>query len=95
MSANTKSPSFKLAPGTGSILAEATTEFFNPASVGKNLHITWPIGRDTADIDASTRYVLTNARHVLKREAAPHPAANVEYLSVQSVELVQLPIDEV
>ncbi|HBK81319.1 MAG TPA: hypothetical protein DDZ83_16920 [Nitrospinae bacterium] len=42
-SANTKSPSFRLAPGTGSILAEATTEFFNPAHVNKKLHISWKI----------------------------------------------------
>lgn len=43
MSANTKSPSFKLAPNTGSILAEASTEFLNPALIGKNLRITWQV----------------------------------------------------
>ena len=43
ISANTKSPSFRLAPGSGSILAEETIEFFRPAYVNKTLRITWRI----------------------------------------------------
>ena len=41
MAANTKSPSFELAPGTGSILSEASTEFLNPAMVGATLRVRW------------------------------------------------------
>ncbi len=44
-SANTKSPSFRLAPGTGSILAEMSGEFYNPAHVNKKLHFSWRVLR--------------------------------------------------
>ena len=43
MSANTKSPSFQLAPGTGSILAEQRCRFHNPAYVGKRLRVDWRV----------------------------------------------------
>ena len=43
MSANTKSPSFRLSPGTGSILATASVDFLNPAHVDKRLRVTWEI----------------------------------------------------
>ena len=43
MSANTKSPGFRLAPGTGSILGEQTCEFLNPAYTGKRLRVTWRV----------------------------------------------------
>lgn len=43
MSANTKSPSFRLAPGTGSILAEATVRFHNPAPIGATLRVDWTV----------------------------------------------------
>ena len=43
MSANTRSPSFRLAPGTGSILAEATVRFHNPAPVGTPLRVDWTV----------------------------------------------------
>jgi acyl dehydratase len=41
--ANTKSPSFKLAPGTGSILAEASTRFHGAAYVGRRLRVSWRV----------------------------------------------------
>ena len=43
LAANTKSPSFKLAEGTGSVLAEASTEFLHPAYVGERLRISWRV----------------------------------------------------
>lgn len=43
LAANTKSPSFKLAEGTGSVLAEASTEFLNPAYVGERLRVSWRV----------------------------------------------------
>ena len=43
MAANTKSPSFKLAPGSGSILSEAQTEFLNPVPVGTKLVVRWRV----------------------------------------------------
>lgn len=43
MAANTKSPSFKLAPGTGSILSEAETEFLAPVRIGTKLRVTWRV----------------------------------------------------
>ena len=43
MSANTKSPSFRLASGTGSILGEEIVEFVNPARVNKKLRVTWEV----------------------------------------------------
>ena len=43
MSANTKSPSFRLASGTGSILGEEIVEFLNPAWVNKKLRVTWEV----------------------------------------------------
>lgn len=43
LSANTKSPSFRLAKGTGSVLAEAAVEFLNPAYVGRRLRVDWRV----------------------------------------------------
>lgn len=43
MSANTKSPSFRLAPGMGSILAESATEFRHPVAVGTRVRIEWKV----------------------------------------------------
>ena len=43
MAANTKSPSFRLAPGTGSILAEADTQFLSEVRVGTKLIVRWRV----------------------------------------------------
>jgi len=43
MAANTKSPSFKLAPGTGSILSEASTAFVRDVAVGERIVVTWNV----------------------------------------------------
>ncbi len=43
MAANTRSPSFRLAPGTGSIISEAAAQFFKPAYVGEKLRVTWRV----------------------------------------------------
>ena len=43
MAANTRSPSFRLAPGTGSILAEADTQFLSEVHVGTNLVVRWRV----------------------------------------------------
>jgi acyl dehydratase len=43
IAANTKSPSFRLAPGTGSILSEAQTEFFGPVAIGTKLRVNWRV----------------------------------------------------
>jgi acyl dehydratase len=43
MAANTKSPSFKLAPGAGSILSEAATEFLRPVAIGTRLTVQWRV----------------------------------------------------
>jgi len=43
MAANTRSPSFRLAPGTGSILSEASTEFLRDAAVGAKLTSRWKV----------------------------------------------------
>ena len=43
LAANTKSPSFRLAEGTGSVLAEASTEFLHPAYVGERLRVSWRV----------------------------------------------------
>lgn len=46
MAANTKSPSFRLAPGTGSILSEAQTQFIDSARVGTKLRVDWRVTKD-------------------------------------------------
>ena len=43
MSARTRSPSFRLAPDSGSIFAREHVEFLNPAKVGQKLRVTWRI----------------------------------------------------
>jgi acyl dehydratase len=43
MSARTRSPSFRLAPDSGSIFAREHVEFLNPARVGQKLRTTWRI----------------------------------------------------
>ena len=46
MAANTKSRSFRLGPGTGSILSEAQTEFLRPVRVGTKLRVTWRVTKE-------------------------------------------------
>lgn len=46
MAANTKSPGFRLAPGTGSILSEARTEFLGQVTVGTKLRVTWRVTQE-------------------------------------------------
>ncbi len=74
LSANTKSPSFRLAQGTGSILSEANTIFLNPAYVGRRLRVSW---RVTSEYEKRGRnyYVMEAAMHddedgrpILRRE---------------------------
>ncbi len=43
LAANTRSPSFKLADGTGSVLAETHTRFLRPAYVGERLRVSWRV----------------------------------------------------
>lgn len=45
MSANTKSPGFRLAPNTGSILSEQSCRFFHPAHVGKRIDVAFRVTR--------------------------------------------------
>ena len=73
MSANTRSPSFKLAPGTGSLLAEATVHFHTPATVGTALRVDWMVtgeyekrGRRYCIMEA--RMTTGDGRPVLTRE---------------------------
>lgn len=60
MSANTKSPSFKLAPGTGSILSDATVRFHNPAIVGTPLRVEWTVTQEYEK--RGRRYYVMEAR---------------------------------
>jgi len=39
----TRSPSYRLAPGMGSVFARDRTHFLSPARVGERLHISWRI----------------------------------------------------
>jgi hypothetical protein len=64
--ANTRSPSFRLAPGTGSVLAEATTRFLGRAFVGDALRIDWRVL--SAYEKRSRRYYVMEA--VLSNEAS-------------------------
>lgn len=68
MAANTKSPSFRLAPGTGSILSEAETEFVRPVTVGARLRVTWRVTRQYEK--RSRRYYVMLAE-VLDAQGAP------------------------
>jgi hypothetical protein len=43
MTPRTRSPSFRLAPGMGSIYAHARTEYLAPARVGHPYRVTWQI----------------------------------------------------
>lgn len=43
MSARTRSPSFRLAPDSGSIFAREHVEFLNPARVGQRLRAGWRV----------------------------------------------------
>ena len=43
MSARTRSPSFRLAPDSGSIFAREHVEFLNPARVGQRLRVSWRV----------------------------------------------------
>lgn len=42
-SPRTRSPSFRLAPGMGSVFARDRSEFLNPGRVGKRFHVTWTV----------------------------------------------------
>jgi acyl dehydratase len=64
LSANTKSPSFQLAPGTGSILAEATTRFHAPARVGRRLRVSW---RATSVREAQAELLCHGRRNARRR----------------------------
>lgn len=83
MAANTKSPSFKLAPGTGSILSEAETTFIAPVAVGERLTVNWRVTR-AYEKRGRRYYVMAatitdgNAAPVLERTlhlTIPHGAA--------------------
>lgn len=43
ISANTRSPTYRPAPGTGSVLAEDRAEFLAPAYVGSTFAISWRV----------------------------------------------------
>lgn len=43
MAADTRSPSYRLAPGTGSILAKAEEEFLRPVRLGDTLTVRWRV----------------------------------------------------
>ena len=43
MAADTRSPSYRLAPGTGSILGKAEEEFLHPVVIGTRLTVTWRV----------------------------------------------------
>ncbi len=43
MSARTRSPSFRLAPNSGSIFAREHVEFLSPAKVGQKLKVSWRV----------------------------------------------------
>lgn len=43
MAADTRSPSYRLAPGTGSILGKAEEEFFRRVTVGTPLTVNWRV----------------------------------------------------
>ena len=68
MAANTKSPSFRLAPGTGSILSEAQTEFVKPVAVGAKLRVTW---RLTRRYEKRGRRYYVMLAEVLDEQGAP------------------------
>lgn len=86
MSARTRSPSFRLAPDSGSIFAREHVEFLNPARVGQKLRVTWRIAETyekrerryhrikiTIDADDGTP-ILRREMHdtVLFRNDSPH-----------------------
>jgi hypothetical protein len=75
--ANTKSPSFKLKRGTGSILAEAASRFLGPAYVGRRLRVSWRVDSEyekrgrhyyvmeaAMDDDEDGRPILRRALHL-------------------------------
>jgi acyl dehydratase len=89
MSARTRSPSFRLAPGTGSVFAKDIARFSRPASVDETLTVHWAIrevyekrGRiyqalDTTVSNATGAVVLQREAHSLfftKSGAALAPA---------------------
>lgn len=43
MSNTTRSPSYRVSPGLGTIHAGEETEFFNPAQVGNKLRVSWKV----------------------------------------------------
>ncbi len=43
MSANTKSPGFRLKPGTGSIVGEEFVEFLGPAYLDRKIRVDWEV----------------------------------------------------
>jgi acyl dehydratase len=74
MSARTRSPSFRLAPGTGSVFAKDVARFAHPAHVDETLMVNWTIcevyekrGRIYQALD--TRVTKAAGDLVLQREA--------------------------
>ena len=75
MSARTRSPSFHLAPGTGSVFARDVVSFHRPAYVGELLQVEWSIrdvyarnGRLYQALETIVAAVVTGET-VLRREA--------------------------
>lgn len=85
LSANTRSPSYRLRPGTASVLAEDAVEFLAPATVDDRLSVTWRIagieekrGRLRQTIEA--RIADGGGRPVLRRMLCvvfPKRASNI------------------
>ncbi len=67
MAANTKSPSFRLAEGTGSILAESETTFLGPVAVGTRLVAHWRV-TDAYEKRGRRYYVM--AARIIDEEGA-------------------------
>ena len=68
MAANTRSPSFRLAPGTGSIISEAEAEFIRPARVDEKLRVTW---RVTRQYEKRGRHYYVMASEMVDEQGAP------------------------
>jgi acyl dehydratase len=74
MSARTRSPSFRLAPGIGSVFAQDDVVFVSPARVGEVLDVRWTIGsvyekRGRLYQALHTAVTHADGRAVLRREA--------------------------
>ena len=85
LSANTRSPGYRLAPGTGAVLAEDEVEFLAPAWVPARLVVAWRVrevyakrGRTYQAIEGEVRdeagvTILTRVMHVVltRRQETP------------------------